>query len=601
MATRRWPGLVSESCLCQPRTSILRRQCASKGVLPLSQWQWQRQQQQLRASSTAGQQGQGKQIAVVGGGITGLTTAFHLASQPKTQVTLYEKSNKLGGWMQSDIVDTGDGNVVFEHGPRTLQCGLYNAMATIELIIRLEMLELVLQTRADSPAYLNRYIYYPDHLVRVPMPRPGSSPLSVIWNLLQNGSEPAFKGLLRDLLGEPFRERRDLKIRDESIADFHLRKFGRATTDHFVSALMHGIYAGDIDKLSMKATMPMLWDLETGPHGIYVEVMDRQMSGDKLVLYNHNKLEVVRAIRREYSSEFNTRMSQLFGGASILSFKGGMRSLVSALSQRLEKLPNVEVVRDAAITHIQYDKPKGSMVISSAANKPQARYDYVISTTPSTVLADQLRGPGSCTPPTATSRMLAANDYAVSVMVVNLFYKNPNLIPMHGFGYLIPRSVPIEQNPERALGVMFATQAVRGQDSADGTKLAVMIGGHWWDGWNESDLPGQQEGIAMAKSVLARHLGITDEPVAAIAKLQYKAIPQYAVGHCDRMEDLHESLCREYDSRLKVAGAWYTGVGVNDGIAAGRAIATALCDGRTEETGLEVYVNPMQGVSAAIL
>ncbi|EFE44272.1 protoporphyrinogen oxidase, putative [Trichophyton verrucosum HKI 0517] len=449
-----------------------------------------------------------------------------------------------------------------------------------------------------SAALSNRYIYYPDHLVRLPGPGGGVSFFDTLRDMVQ---EPAYKGLLRSLLGEPFKDCRDPKARDESVASFLLRRFGPALVDNLASAFLHGVYAGDIDKLSMKATMRQLWDDEFGP-GIIINLMNRGLSR-KPVYYKHNRIQVLRAIRREYSSEFNIRVGLIFAPGYILYLEGGMRSLVSALSRELTRLPNVEIVRNAAVTHIQYDKAKASMIIklSSAINKPPARYDYVISTTPSTVLADQLRGPGGRTPPTATSRMLAANDYAVSVMVVNLFYKNPDLIPTQAFGYLIPRSVPFEQNPERALGVMFASHAVRGQDSAVGTKLAVMIGGHWWDGWNKSDLPDEQAGIAMAKSVLARHLGIVDEPVVAKARLQYKAIPQYTVGHCDRMEDLHEDLCRDYDSRLKVAGAWYTGVGVNDGITAGRAIATALHAGNTKETGLEDYVNPTQPVLAAVL
>ena len=44
---------------------------------------------------------------------------------------------------------------------------------------------------------------------------------------------------------------------------------------------------------------------------------------------------------------------------------------------------------------------------------------------------------------------------AVTVMVVNLYYSDPNILPERGFGYLIPRSIPFEQNPECALGVVF--------------------------------------------------------------------------------------------------------------------------------------------------
>lgn len=61
-------------------------------------------------------------VAVVGGGITGLTAAWRLTQDPKcTGVTLYEKSHRLGGWMESETIPVGDGQIVFEYGPRTLR------------------------------------------------------------------------------------------------------------------------------------------------------------------------------------------------------------------------------------------------------------------------------------------------------------------------------------------------------------------------------------------------------------------------------------------------------------------------------------------------
>jgi oxygen-dependent protoporphyrinogen oxidase len=61
-------------------------------------------------------------VAVVGGGITGLTAAWKLMRDPKcTGITLYEKSHRFGGWMESEEIPVGDGKVVFEYGPRTLK------------------------------------------------------------------------------------------------------------------------------------------------------------------------------------------------------------------------------------------------------------------------------------------------------------------------------------------------------------------------------------------------------------------------------------------------------------------------------------------------
>ena len=178
--------------------------------------------------------------------------------------------------------------------------------------------------------------------------------------------------------------------------------------------------------------------------------------------------------------------------------------------------------------------------------------------------------------------------HSVTVMVVNLFFRNPNLLSVHGFGYLIPRSIPFEQNPERALGVVFDSDATIGQDSVPGTKLTVMLGGHWWDGWKS--YPDEDEGAHMALNILRRHLNITDTPASILVGLQKECIPQYTVGHEKRMGDASRDLQRQFKGRLRVAGNSYTGVGLNDCVRAAMDVVKRLAaaDGRFD-TGLESF------------
>lgn len=179
-------------------------------------------------------------------------------------------------------------------------------------------------------------------------------------------------------------------------------------------------------------------------------------------------------------------------------------------------------------------------------------------------------------------------------MVVNLFYKTPSLTPP-GFGYLIPRSVPKEQNPEHALGVVFMSDATAGQDTASGTKVTVMLGGHWWDNWKDEDLPTEDQAVKMAQSLLGRHLGIREEPILAKAKLQRNSIPQPTMGHIERMKELHSALDSEYHGRLKVAGAWYVGPGVSTCADYGLLAAASILSG-ARTSGLEVYLHTHDGL-----
>lgn len=77
-----------------------------------------------------------RKIAVVGGGISGLATAFNLTKDiPNAKITIFEKKEKLGGWIDSEQVEVDDGTVLFEWGPRTLRPDLAgNGIATLQLV-----------------------------------------------------------------------------------------------------------------------------------------------------------------------------------------------------------------------------------------------------------------------------------------------------------------------------------------------------------------------------------------------------------------------------------------------------------------------------------
>lgn len=184
----------------------------------------------------------------------------------------------------------------------------------------------------------------------------------------------------------------------------------------------------------------------------------------------------------------------------------------------------------------------------------------------------------------------------VTVMVVNLFYRDQFLLSEPGFGYLIPRSIPFEQNPERALGVVYDTFSSVGQDKAAGTKLTVMLGGHWWDDFTH--YPSSEEGVDMAKAVLKRHLNIDIEPDKTLATFQRNCIPQYTVGHEQNLASIHSELMRGFKGKLSVAGSWIDGVGLNDCVRGARDLVMKLKGGSKmghtldNVTGLEEFQKP---------
>lgn len=432
-------------------------------------------------------------------------------------------------------------------------------------------------TSKNSVAAQNRFVYYPDHLVR--MPGPGMSLWSNITNVL---SESIFKGTISGAFSEVTKDRRPADLTDESIGSFLSRRFGSALADNVASAVFHGIYAGDIYKLSARTILAGLWETERRHQSVIAGMLQAPFGGE--VPIATADLEVVKEFNKQ------PKMSETLETvkkSSVFTFKGGLGELAARLETKLLENPKVVIrkqlmAKSIRLTSDGADSRMEMQAMNLAKNESRdLEYSHVIST----IAGDKLAEIASESPTTDLSATLGYNT-AVTVMVVNLFFENPDILPVHGFGYLLPRTVPFEQNPERALGVIFDTDASIGQDEVPGTKVTVMFGGHWWDDFDS--YPDEHEGAAMARALLERHLGIDEWPHAVRVSLQRDCIPQYGVGHDERMEDAHRVLGR-WGGRLRVAGNSYTGVGLNDCVRAARDVVKGLVEG-TGKTGLDNFV-----------
>jgi protoporphyrinogen/coproporphyrinogen III oxidase len=214
----------------------------------------------------------------------------------------------------------------------------------------------------------------------------------------------------------------------------------------------------------------------------------------------------------------------------------------------------------------------------TASNSDQpVYYDKIIST----LLAKTLH---RLTGPAAIPSL--ANEDAVTILAVSVIF--PEITDvfklMPTFGYLIPQSVPLEQNPECALGVLFDRQNSRrwaketGNDSnppllfPTGETFTVLFGGHYWAGLPPPPVD-EAARVEMARSVLRRHLGIEEYPAIAQTKLCVDCIPQHRPGHRTRMAAAHAELLRNFDGRLAVLGGSFHAQGVTAGMRYARDMA----------------------------
>ncbi|RDW78076.1 hypothetical protein BP5796_05928 [Coleophoma crateriformis] len=489
-------------------------------------------------------------IAVLGGGISGLATAYYLAKllPPEAKIDIYEASDRLGGWVDSKKIQVPGGEVVFEHGPRTLRPHTHAGMIVVELIRELGLEDELLVVTKNSESARNRFIYYPDRLVK--MPGPGQDFYDMAWTVL---TEDVFTQFWQ-AFGEPWRRPRDNSLEDESVGSFLARRFGTSHIgDNIVSAVLHGIYAGDINKLSAKSLLPSLWHEEKRFGSLIRGAAFKASRNMKILQVRDAVLDLT--IKNQLAG---APIQQTLEDASVYTFKNGMETLTKALASYLRAMKNVQIKTGHPINSVKYMAETDRIKISTGKNLPIKPYAHVISTISSQALAGLTDVPGQFAKSLQTSLQAIPS---VTVMVVNLFYKQEGLAP-NGFGYLIPRSINFDQNPECALGVVFDSDSTQGQDTVSGTKLTVMLGGHWWDSFDT--YPTTEEGEKMARRVLERHLHITESPLAVNVSLHKDCIPQYTVGHTQRMQKANTDLHRAFGGRLAVTGNSYNGVGLND-------------------------------------
>lgn len=463
-------------------------------------------------------------------------------------------------------------------------------------------------TQRTSPAAQSRYIYYPDHLVRMPHPA-----LGFFENVYSLWREPIFKGIVWSSALEIMKDTRSSDVVDESVGAFFSRRFGKPPVERIVSAILHGIYAGDVWKLSAKSLFPMIWRDEGNEGSVWMGMIKSRAEGLEVTKREANYIQTMKNFVWEPLLRATLRENSVF------TFKDGLSTLADALARSLFASGKVEFKTSTPVSGISSSEDNKGVAVATGDQQGPTIHTHVISALAPAKLSLLHQGKHNRLVPEIPS---------VTVMTVNLYYRTPNLSPP-GFGYLIPSATSFENNPERALGVVFDTayspsptdldmanwmttdaEALKATRDAGrlinindfawynlpakanmqddvkerGTKLTVMLGGHNWDGWPA--YPDEKEGLAMAKAVVQRHLGIKEEPEVYQVNLQKDCIPQYTVGHEDRLKSAHKLIDQEYKGRLRVAGNWMWGVGVNDCIRSAWEVVQGLKE-RPRATGLE--------------
>ncbi|KAG1862760.1 hypothetical protein DFJ58DRAFT_681020 [Suillus subalutaceus] len=485
-------------------------------------------------------------IAILGGGLTGLSAAFHLSRRfPAAQITLLNKDIHFGGWIHSrrariTLKDGRETSVLLEAGPRTLRP---NSKSVLELINLLDLSPSLLTLPKSSPAARNRFLRLPgtQGLLRIP-----SSPFSLLTSGLSPKSSslhsPLGHILLSAIAREPFRPwNRPLMIEDESVDEFLSRRFGSEFARIFGSALVHGIYAADSRELSVRAAFPSLWDAEERGRGSLVTGF-------------------LRPSRVSATAEVDNPPYQLgevyeqMRGVSVYSFSQGIGALADALLRELRTRRNVRLLGGVSATGLRMN-PRTAQFEITTSSCETLRATHTISALPLPSLK------GLLSPKTPLPH-LTANPYS-SVTVVNLVFLAPPGHALHpvGFGYLVPRASS-EHAENAILGCVFDSSSMSAQEaswSADIVKMTAM-------------LREPVTSIPRLVEMLSEQLGVRlPDPLIVRVHDNAHCIPLLRVGHLQRMRELSGVLRGEpWSGKLEVIGAGVGGVSVGDCVEAGR-------------------------------
>lgn len=462
-----------------------------------------------------------RRVVVIGGGISGLACAHELNKlDPELDVQLVEAGDRLGGVIQTIEKD----GFLIESAADNF---ITTSPTAIDLCKDLGFEDELIRTNSGGGGAM-----VVSHGKLEPIP-PGFMVMapSRLWPLLATKILSP-KGKLRSGM-EMFvpRKRTD---DDESLHSFICRRFGTEMFDRLVQPLVGGIYTADPTKLSVAATMPRFLEMEQ-KHGSLIRGM---MAGR-------------RKKKQPTESRGGARYSQF------MSLRGGMSRLVNRIA---ESLPADTIHLNWPAGRIEQDA-NGYRIESKTGSRLDC--DAIVVASPARHAATML---ASVDP--SLTRELASIQYASCAVVSLAFRRDQIKAPIDAFGFVVPH---VEKR--YILSCSYSSEKYAGRAPKDCVLMRVFIGGAMQSGLLQ--LPDQQL-LELAHSEVAELLSIEGEPMIRHLTRQTHAMPQYHVGHKDRVARIREHL--ENHPTLALAGSALSGVGVPGCIESGKAAAKRIIE-----------------------
>lgn len=473
-----------------------------------------------------------RHVVVVGGGISGLATAWFLRQHPRPpQVTVLEASGAVGGkLMAGDLAG------------RAVDAGAESLLArrpeAVDLAAAVGLADAVVTPDTTAARVMV------DGSLR-PFPRGTVLGIPTDLSSLAASRVLTWRGLARA------RAERVLPSPpahgDVSVGRFVTARLGREVTERLVEPLLGGVYAGHADLLSLAATMPSIAAART--------------RGEKVTT-------AAASVRAGSGASAD-------GSTPFVGISGGLFGLTERLAQRLAG-DGVQIRTRTIARELSRDgSGRWRVVVGPVPAPVLLRADAVVLAVPAGAAARLLRG---VVP--AASALLEVVDYA-SIGLVALGYRHADVPPgaLPGSGHLVPT-----REGRTVKAVTYSSRKWRWMRASvpDMTVVRMSIGRY-----GEVDALRHDDAdlVRAASEDAADVLGLSARPVAGSVFRWGGSLPQYTVGHTSRAQRVHAVLAAE--PGLALAGAALDGVGVPACIASAKQAAGQVLHGFADDATME--------------
>lgn len=456
-----------------------------------------------------------KKVAVIGGGITGLSVMHYLQQLDREksldlELTLIEKEQELGGKIRT----VKDGGFVMETGADSIVARHASVWPLVE--------ELGLEDRIVYNGTGISYLYTDSGLHPIPKDTVFGIPMS---------EEALFSSTLISEEGKQealtdFETKNGHFTRDSSIGEFLESFLGKELVEKQIAPVLSGVYSGKLHDLTLASTLPYLVDYKN-EYGSIIKGLGA------------NKAKFQGAANKKF-----------------LSFDDGMAVLIDRMEETLEE---ATILKGAEVASLEKN---GEMMTLSLADGTAVDADYVIVTTPHH-LAQQLLDVKELEPDFSQL-------HNSSLISVYLGFDIPDAeLPADGTGFIV------SENTDLRCNACTWTSRKWTHTSTGGKLLVRLFYKSSTPGFDELKVMTQQELVAVGLEDIRKSLKLEAEPATVEVTGWNGNMPNYNMNHKAAVEGLERKLAEQLPN-VRLAGASYHGVGIGACIQKGKDLAETL-------------------------